>query len=105
MTHDEWERMSWHARQKHLSRMWRERRAAEPEDVRDEAHRIQLTIVPDPPEVILARRREWERAHEPSLVLELPPGHMAWCLQCSQPWPCPEANTSHTTTTHEGNTA
>ena len=95
MTPAQWEAMSWHARSKYLSRMWRERRTEEPEDVRDAAQRIQATILPDPPEVILARRRELERAHEPSLVLELPPGHMAWCLACSQPWPCPEANTSH----------
>lgn len=32
------------------------------------------------------------KPHQPSLVLELPPGRSAYCLTCSQPWPCPDAS-------------
>lgn len=99
-TTNEWLRMSWHARAAYLHRLALEhQRDIDPAETRDDARALQALIPPDPPEVIHARRREWERAlHEPSLVLELPPGHMAWCLACSKPWPCPEADNTNTHT-------
>jgi hypothetical protein len=72
---------------------------------REQAEWWWLQLPQDPDEVTAQRRRDLLEAtrecHRPSLVLELPPGHMAW-LACSQPWPCPQANTTHTT--HEGTT-
>lgn len=29
--------------------------------------------------------------HRPEAVLEMPRGRFWWCIKCSKPWPCPDA--------------